>query len=267
MLISHEVPLQLLPVSRMFNDYDYCLVHLLDKYPEYREYYSSCRANSRKLYLDNSVFELGTAFDFSLFVAAVRDLQPTVAIAPDALEDCDKTISLFERFSKQSLPANTAVMGVVQGKTYEELTTCYNYMKTHADIVGISFGYSYYLANDSWDIVSTRAERYARGRYALILRWIQEGIFSPKTPHHLLGCALPQEVYQYRTFDSIYSVDTSNPVVQGIFGIRYDERGEIHKKNTTKLAELLTLELSIDQFHDVLHNITTFRRFATYVAV
>ncbi len=29
--ISHEVPLAVLSVSKTFNDYDYCLPHLLDK--------------------------------------------------------------------------------------------------------------------------------------------------------------------------------------------------------------------------------------------
>ena len=34
-LISHEVPLSLLEMSRWFNDYDYALVHLFEDYPHY----------------------------------------------------------------------------------------------------------------------------------------------------------------------------------------------------------------------------------------
>jgi len=36
MKISHEVPLSLLEKSLMFNDYQYVLPHLIDKYNEYK---------------------------------------------------------------------------------------------------------------------------------------------------------------------------------------------------------------------------------------
>lgn len=39
MLVSHEVPLSLLEKSRSFNDYDYALVHLLEIYPAYKQFY------------------------------------------------------------------------------------------------------------------------------------------------------------------------------------------------------------------------------------
>jgi hypothetical protein len=38
MKISHEVPRCLLNNSREFNDYDYCLPHLLDQDEEYKEF-------------------------------------------------------------------------------------------------------------------------------------------------------------------------------------------------------------------------------------
>ena len=38
MKISHEVPKCLLNNSREFNDYDYCLPHLLDKDEHYRNF-------------------------------------------------------------------------------------------------------------------------------------------------------------------------------------------------------------------------------------
>ena len=36
MKLSHEVPIQILQLSETFNDYDYCLPHLLDQYPDMR---------------------------------------------------------------------------------------------------------------------------------------------------------------------------------------------------------------------------------------
>ena len=39
MKVSHEVPISFLDISPEFNDYDYCLPHFLDQYPEYEEYF------------------------------------------------------------------------------------------------------------------------------------------------------------------------------------------------------------------------------------
>ena len=45
--VSHEVPLQLLGLSETFNGYDYCLPHLLDKYPEYEAYFRQAKEKGR----------------------------------------------------------------------------------------------------------------------------------------------------------------------------------------------------------------------------
>ena len=45
--ISHEVPLQLLEESKQFNDYDYCLPHLLDQYPKYEAYFRQSKKEGR----------------------------------------------------------------------------------------------------------------------------------------------------------------------------------------------------------------------------
>ena len=37
--VSHEVPLAVLNISQTFNDYDYCLPHLLDSEYEYFKYF------------------------------------------------------------------------------------------------------------------------------------------------------------------------------------------------------------------------------------
>jgi len=39
MKVSHEVPIPYLRNARMFNDYDYCLPHLLDESKEYHDYF------------------------------------------------------------------------------------------------------------------------------------------------------------------------------------------------------------------------------------
>ena len=41
--ISHEVPLAVLNISQTFNDYDYCLPHLLDSEYEYFKYFDQAK--------------------------------------------------------------------------------------------------------------------------------------------------------------------------------------------------------------------------------
>ena len=77
MLISHEVPKCLFENSIQFNDYDYALVHLFDKDPEYLNFYKRCVKQGRHVLLDNSIFELGTAYDNKLFAKWVEELKPT----------------------------------------------------------------------------------------------------------------------------------------------------------------------------------------------
>ena len=62
MKISHEVPLCLLEDSLDFNDYDYCLVHLLDKDKDYVDFFMKAKQQGRYIILDNSLHELGEAY-------------------------------------------------------------------------------------------------------------------------------------------------------------------------------------------------------------
>ena len=54
---SHEVPLSMLEQSRAFNDYDYALVHLFEKYPKYYDFFKKSIEMGRDVLLDNSIFE------------------------------------------------------------------------------------------------------------------------------------------------------------------------------------------------------------------
>ena len=59
--VSHEVPLFLLEKSLYFNDYDYCLPHLLDENETYRNFFIEAKKNGRYIIMDNSLHELGKA--------------------------------------------------------------------------------------------------------------------------------------------------------------------------------------------------------------
>jgi hypothetical protein len=97
------------------------------------------------------------------------------------------------------------------------------------------------------------------GRVALLGRLERDGIINKKKPHHLLGCALPQEGQFYRGYDWIYSMDTSNPVVHTYKGIQYPAEG-LQTKESQKLYELITSPEFLFDKNILEHNINTFRR-------
>ena len=55
MKVSHEVPRCLLLASQEFNDYDYCLPHLLDQDEEYKQYFLDAKKAGRYIVMDNSL--------------------------------------------------------------------------------------------------------------------------------------------------------------------------------------------------------------------
>ena len=83
MKISHEVPLFLLEDSQKFNDYDYALVHLLDSDQDYANYFIKAKQEGRYIILDNSLHELGTAYNDSGLLHWIDKIRPNEFIVPD----------------------------------------------------------------------------------------------------------------------------------------------------------------------------------------
>ena len=124
--LSHECPISLFEESKIFNDYDYALVHLFEQLPEkeYYQFYRDAVKANRHVILDNSIFELGEAFDAKKFAFWVSRLEPTEYIIPDALEDCEKTIQNAKDWFDgpyHAVPSTCKTIGVVQGKNYDEI--------------------------------------------------------------------------------------------------------------------------------------------------
>ena len=258
MLISHEVPKCLFNQSLEFNDYDYALVHLFDKDPEYLQFYKNSVKNGRHVLLDNSIFELGEAYDNESFAKWVEELKPTEYIVPDALEDMEKTCYQMDQWNRnyRNLPGRK--IGVVQGKTPEEIIECYVFMDKHAecDKIAISFDYSLY---EELIPHENKYMSWMLGR-AMMLATLSEQVINKNKPHHLLGCGLPQEFALYHDYKWIESVDTSNPIVHGIKGIAYQYYG-LQTKESIKLVDLLDVEITKEQLYDINHNINYFRKY------
>lgn len=256
--ISHESPLCILEESKKYNDIDYALVHLFETEPTYLQFFKDSVAQGRKVILDNSIFEKGYAFDADEFAYWVNELKPTEYIIPDALEDCDKTIFNAQQWvSKyQDLPGKS--IGVVQGKTLEEIEHCYYMLDKifNVDKIAISFDYSLYTQvyphPNKW--VS-----FALGRVKVLQHLVRRNIINVNKPHHLLGCSLPIEFMFYKTgFDWIESLDTSNPVVHGLLGIDYKGYG-LDDKQSIMLVELIHHEVNKETLDRIWNNVNIFK--------
>lgn len=245
MKVSHESPISILEHSRSYNDFDYALVHLFEKYPQYRNFFkTSQEVYGREILLDNSIFELGTAFDGEQYLKEILWLKPNMFIVPDVLENTQETIQSYMRWLSDGkiieIKKNciTKAIGAIQGKTWHELKHCYKYMSEHADMIAISFDYSYYqLTGEGWSDL----EKFCTGRQRFISQLIDSGVWNWNKPHHLLGCSLAKEFRFYvdNNIHNIVSCDTSNPVVAAIHGIKYDADYGLPFKPSTKLADLI----------------------------
>ena len=151
-------------------------------------------------------------------------------------------------------------------------------MSTHADYIAISFDYSWYKAISYYetnerpyivmdaedkpmydelhkrDMHRASLELLADGRRKFINMLIEDGIWNHNKPHHLLGNSLPQEMKYYSGIKSIRSVDTSNPVVAGIKGIRYIKDYGMVQKPSTLLADLIDHQVSEEEKQDIIYN-------------
>ena len=262
MQVSHESPLALLDWSRSYNDYDYALVHLFDKYPPYLKFFQDSKKIGRKVLLDNSMFELRKAFDADKFAQWILALKPDEYIVPDVFSDSDATIASFDSWKTTYGNVPGCAIGVVQGKTYQEIINCYLYLSARADKIAFSFECPYFRSiGYSLRKDATEWERLASGRVSMIRDLIADGLWNPNKPHHLLGCAVPQEFAYYSAInlESIESIDTSNPVVAGMHGVRYNEGG-LRDKITAKLADMLENPVSEKNWEDIHHNLVAFRK-------
>lgn len=257
MLISHEVPLSLLDVSKNFNDYDYCLLHLTYEKDAYKSYYINASKNGRKVLLDNSLFELGDALSSEALAEGVLTIKPTWYVVPDALNNAATTIDRFEEFKRHYSNLPGLAIGVVQGKSLPELVECYRYMSTYADKIAIPFDS---VGFECFSSAANALDRWCEGRQHFIEFLVENDIWDNHKPHHLLGCSYAKEFKNplYKKI-SIESVDTSNPIVAAISGYLYNGTDGLDHKPSIKLCELIDQPCTDQLLERVLYNTKMFR--------
>lgn len=265
MLVSHETPISMLNESISYNDYDYALVHLFETHPKYYSFFKQSLLAGREVLLDNSIFELKEAFDAEKYAEYIKELKPTYYIVPDVLEDGYKTTDSFLSFTEKYGDLPGLKIGAIQGRSYEEIAWCYRVLDlNNADYIAISFDFSFYqtigTSLNTTDTYLAKLQRMCSGRQRLIKMLQEDGIWNFNKPHHLLGNSLPQEMKAYKNMPSIRSVDTSNPVIAGMHGIRYITDYGMTSKPKALLADLIDAELTNEQQQDVLYNVAEYKK-------
>jgi len=259
MKISHELPLALMHYAYKWNDYDYCLPHLIDQYDQYKIFFQKSRLDKRFIIMDNGLFE-GVLHTTEDLLEKINLVRPDIFIVPDAWNDSAATIRNAKSWMinyKQHLPEGVNLMAVCQGKDMGELITTYQILVdlgyTHIAFNHSSIAYQYEYEG----VDHLKAAMY--GRMEFIRRLVASNVIRKSHYHHLLGCSLPQEFMSYKDWTFIKSVDTSNPILVGAEGQRYTDGG-LTWKPKEKLEHYFEKDLS-GQVEDIIFNVQQFRKF------
>jgi queuine/archaeosine tRNA-ribosyltransferase len=275
-LVSHETPIayqysekdQNRYSTAHWNDYEYALVHLFEQYPNYFDYFKNVVDKGAEVMLDNSMFELKKAFNKERYIQWIDKLNPTCYIVPDVMDDAFSTMDLFESWldtANTAVQTNSMLMGVVHGKTYQELVDCYKYMVDNADYIAFSYVEKYFelVGWQKWgNTAHVMRQKQASGRQAFISRLIDDGIWNEERPHHLLGCALAREFTYYveQGVKGIRSIDTADPIMAALQGKTYLLGIGLNDKPQGLLADNVNVEYKDDIARLMFYNTQIFKQ-------
>ena len=260
MKVSHELPLSLMQNAYQWNDYDYCLPHLIDKYIQYRTFFEQSRSDKRFIIMDNGLFE-GVEHTTDDLFEKINLVRPNVFVVPDAWNDANRTLVNAKSWVinfKPNLPKEVELMAVCQGQDIAELTRVYNTL--------VDLGYKYIAINHSsiayekeYEQNMPKLKKQMYGRMEFLRRLVEKDVIRKDIHHHLLGCSLPQEFMSYNNWSWIKTVDTSNPILVGAEGKRYTDSG-ITWKPENKLEHYFEMNLE-EQMEDITFNVNKFKSY------
>ena len=255
---SHELPISMLSRSYDINDYEYCLPHLLDENEMYKNHFYEAKKDGRYIIMDNSLHELGVAYDSDRLMYWINELKPNEFIVPDVWQDQTATLVNAKQWMSIELPEGVTKIAVVQAQNYHEAFQCYNILKVQGyKKIAFSYGADWYAKEFPHP---NPLVGKMMGRIMTISKMYKSNLIEKSDRVHLLGCALPQEFAYYNDFPFIESIDTSNPIIHGLEGIKYSSNG-LYTKSSTKIDKLGIIPLSQETLYNINHNLTQFKKF------
>ena len=255
--VSHEVPKCLLKASLEFNDYQYCLPHLLDQDTAYRKHFYDFKKSGGYTIMDNSLHELGEAYDHERLIFWVNELEPDEFIVPDVWMDIDATLKNAKKWINIMYPKNVTPVAVVQSRSFKEAEECYLALKKLGyKKIAFSYGADWYM--DKFHGIHVDKAKMM-GRISAVKQMFYNGVIKKNDRVHLLGCSLPQEFGWYENCSYIESIDTSNPIMAALEGIEYEEFGLNHKPKAN-MNDHFHIDIKNVNLKLVFHNVETFKK-------
>ena len=253
--VSHELPVNMLGKSYDINDYEYCLPHLLDQNELYKKHFLKAKKDGRYIIMDNSLHELGEAYDFDRLKYWVNELEPDEFMVPDVWMDCHQTAAQAKYWKQFEFPEKTKKIAVIQGKDKNDAYLCAGLLRELGyDKLCVSYGATWYndfFPHNNGDMGKALGRvRFVQG--LLKLDHLKDVKF------HLLGCSIPQEFGWYDNDSRIESIDTSNPVMAALDGTQYSSNGLNYKPNAN-MNDFFDIKFEEIQYLDILYNTHKFR--------
>lgn len=257
-LISHEIPLDLIDGhQKTISDYMYVLLHKMIEDPVYAQKAYDYQKAGGQVYLDNSCYELGESLDDELLYEYCEKLNPFVVVLPDVIGNKNATIDRTLKFLDKYPHVANYGMAIAQGATADEMIECYAAFRDYRgedefDIFMLGFPFVF-----SWAEKNPAVQAATRIK---LLEWMSNHhIIDTNRWHHLLGTWQANEFSNYRHYQWVYSLDTSNPVMAAIDGSRYTDIGLFQKPKANFDSAYHLTERDIDMGL-LYYNVETFRR-------
>lgn len=255
--VFHEAPLSIMDKVQQHTDGDYCLPHLCDQRKEYADYFTSAKAKGRYIIMDNSLHELGSAYDTDRLLYWINIIKPQEFIVPDVWMDYNKSVESAKYWSTIDMPPETTKVAVVQATSiYDAIACCDMYKNLGYKKIAFSYGADYYShlsPHPNKDLAK------ALGRIAAISKLYACGALESTDRIHLLGTCIPGEFQFYSDFPFIESIDTSNPVMAGLEKIKYVAPLGLTEKPKSNINNAFTSAVDDETYGVVLHNIKMFK--------
>jgi hypothetical protein len=194
--------------------------------------------------MDNSLHELGEAYNSERLMYWVNEIEPNEFIVPDVWENYVESVRNAKQWANVAMdimfPPNTTKVAVVQAKSIYEAGLC---VQAYRDFgykkIAFSYGAEYYhelCPHPNKDLGK------AVGRYMVISQLYNTKTLLPNDRVHLLGTASPIEFGMYKNMPFVESIDTSNPIMAAIEGGVYSNMG-LGSKPTANMNNYQTIPI------------------------
>jgi hypothetical protein len=186
----------------------------MDENEEYRNFFYESKKMGRYIVMDNSLHELGEAYNTERLIYWVNEIKPNEFIVPDVWEDYTASVRNAKLWAQVELPEGVTKVAVVQAKSLHEAYLC---VQSYKDFgykkIAFSYGAQYYH-----DLAPHPDKDFGKaiGRFMVLSQMCEDKLLSPTDRIHLLGTASPIEFGLYKNIKCIESIDTSNPIMAGI---------------------------------------------------